>query len=203
MSHLPHTGREEPAPRRAALQERVASAILDAAARVLVHDGAHASMADVAGAAGVARATVYRYFPNREALLEAVSGVAVRDAQARLAAARIEAVSVDEGVRRAVRALVETGDYVVVLARERPREQSTTFAAGLIRPLRDLLDRAQQRGEIRGNVASVWLAESLVALVSAALIFEPAGGREDTIATISELFLEGARQRPAAVSAAS
>jgi TetR/AcrR family transcriptional regulator, mexCD-oprJ operon repressor len=202
VSQLPSIGPEEPAP-RPALQERVASAILDAAARVLVHDGAHASMADVAAAAGVARATVYRYFPNRQALLEAVTEVGVREARSRLAAARIEAVSVDEGVRRAVRALVETGDYVIVLARERPHGPSTAFAAGLIRPLRDLLDRAQQQGEIRADVASAWLAESLVGLVSAALVSEPALGREDTIATISELFLEGARQRPAAVSARS
>jgi TetR/AcrR family transcriptional repressor of mexCD-oprJ operon len=203
MSHVPNVESEQPAPLRPPLQERVAAAILDAAARVIVHEDAHASMADVAGAAGVARATVYRYFPNRQALLEAVTGVAVREAQSRLAAARIEAVPVEEGVRRAVRALVETGDYLIVLARERPYGPSTAFATGLIRPLRDLLDRAQKRGEIRSEVASVWLAESLVALVSAALVSEPALGREDTIATISELFLEGARHRPDAVSARS
>ena len=203
MSHVPNVESGEPAPLRPPLQERVAAAILDAAARVMVHDDAHSSMADVAGAAGVARATVYRYFPNRQALLEAVTGVAVREAQSRLSAAGIKAVPVEEGVRRAVRALVETGDYLIVLARGRPHGPSTAFATGLIRPLRDVLDRAQKRGEIRTGVPSVWLAESLVALVSAALVAEPTLGREDMIARVSELFLDGARQRTDAVSGRS
>ena len=59
----------EPA-RRQALQQRVGAAILDGAAQIFAVQGEHASMNDVADAAGVARATVYRYFPNRDALLD-------------------------------------------------------------------------------------------------------------------------------------
>ena len=68
-----------PAP-RPGLRERVAAAIVEAAATVLAEHGDSASMSDVAGAAGVARATLYRYFPNREALLEALGSVAVDEA---------------------------------------------------------------------------------------------------------------------------
>src|SRR3954463_15478958 len=56
----------EPAPRQP-LQERVGAAILAGAAEALAADG-DASMSAIARASGVARATVYRYFPSREAL---------------------------------------------------------------------------------------------------------------------------------------
>ena len=74
--------------RRNALQQRVATAILEAAARVLVVHGEQANMADVATAAEVARATVYRYFPNRQALLDELAELAVKRAGERLTAAR-------------------------------------------------------------------------------------------------------------------
>ena len=76
-------------------------------------------MNDVAAAAGVARATVYRYFPNRQALLDELAQAAVSDVEARLASARIDEVAPEEGIARAVRALVDVGDSFVLLARER------------------------------------------------------------------------------------
>src|SRR5215212_6143543 len=100
------------------LRERVAAAILEAAAAVLAREGSQAKMSDVAVAAGVARATLYRYFPTREALLDALGRFAVQEAGDRLEAARLDQVPVQEGFTRAVRALVAVGDYFVVLARE-------------------------------------------------------------------------------------
>src|ERR671937_2651435 len=92
----------QPPRRKQALQERVAGAIVEAAARVLAVGGKQASMNDVAAAAGVARATLYRYFPSREALLDELGEVAVREAGGRLTAAGLDRVPAEEGVVRAV-----------------------------------------------------------------------------------------------------
>ena len=155
-------------------------------------------MSDVAVAAGVARATVYRYFPNREALLDALADVAVSDAAARLEAARLEDVEVNEAVRRAVRALVEVGDYFLVLARERVRPHPEQFERGIVGPLCRLFERGSASGLIRDDVPSSWLTESLVGIVGGVLSATPALGKEDTIAAISGMFLDGARARPRA-----
>jgi len=53
-------------------QELAVDRILEAAGRVFVRDGIRgARMGKIAEAAGCARATLYRYFPNKEALLHA------------------------------------------------------------------------------------------------------------------------------------
>ncbi len=158
-------------------------------------------MSDVAAAAGVARATVYRYFPSRQSLLDELARLAVNDAGARLDSARVDEVPADEGVRRAVRALVDVGDYFVVLARERVRADPEEFDRGVAMPLRRLVERAQSVGEIRGDIPSVWLAESLVDLVVGVLSSTPLLGKEDTIATIASMFLDGVRARSSAASA--
>ena len=123
----------EPAPRHT-LQQRVSAAILDGAAQIFATQGEQASMNDVAAAAGVARATVYRYFPSREALLDELARAAVEDVGERLASARVDAVAPPEGIARAVRVLVDVGDPFVLLARRRARSDADGFGRTLTQP---------------------------------------------------------------------
>jgi TetR/AcrR family transcriptional repressor of mexCD-oprJ operon len=184
----------EPA-RRHTLQQRVAAAILEGAAQIFAVQGEQASMNDVADAAGVARATVYRYFPNREALLDELARAAVTNVDAGLAAARIDAVEPEEGIVRAVRALVDVGDSFVLLARERRRSDAQRFERQVVRPLCRLFERGQASGDIRDDITGARLTESLIGLVVGVLTSAPSLGREDMTATITGLFLDGARAR--------
>jgi TetR/AcrR family transcriptional regulator, mexCD-oprJ operon repressor len=178
---------------RQALQERVAAAILEAAARVLLVRGEQASMTDVAAAAGVARATVYRYFPNRPSLLDELARSAVRSAGDRLASARIDEIPVADGITRAVRALVDVGDLFVVLARERLRPDGEQFERHVVGPLRALVERGQSSGEIRADVPSAWLAAALIGVVVNVVSSPVQHGREDTVAAITSVYIDGAR----------
>jgi TetR/AcrR family transcriptional repressor of mexCD-oprJ operon len=184
----------EPAPRHP-LQQRVAAAILDGAARIFALQGEQASMNDVAAAAGVARATVYRYFPNRDALLDALAAEAIGAVETRLTSARVDEVAPEEGIARVVRALVGLGDSFVLLARERPRSDPERLERVLTQPLRRLFERAQADGEIRDDIASARLTDALVGLVVGVLTATPSLGVDDMTATITGLFLDGARAR--------
>jgi TetR/AcrR family transcriptional regulator, mexCD-oprJ operon repressor len=179
--------------RQTTLHARVSGAILEAAATVLAERGEQASMADVAAAAGMARATVYRYFPNREALFEALGRLAVEEAGERLEAGRLPDVPVPEAVERAVRALVAVGDYLVVVARESTRADPAEFERRVASPLRTLIERAQSLGEVRDDLPASWLMESLIGIVVSGLQTRPSLGVEDTVAGITSLFLDGAR----------
>lgn len=180
---------------RQALQERVASAILDAAAGTFATGADDANLADVAAAAGVARATVYRYFPNRRHLLDELVRHAAQEASDRLAAARIEEVPVAEGITRAVRAFVDLGDAFVVLVRERYPAAPDGFEELVAAPLRRILEAGRSQGRIRSDVPSAWLAETLVGIV-VGVMRHGALGRDDTVTAIASVFLEGAGTRP-------
>jgi len=179
--------------RQTTLHARVSAAIVEAAAAVLVERGEQASMADVAAAAGMARATVYRYFPNREALFEALGRLAVEEAGERLQAGRLDEIAVSEAFERAVRALVGVGDSFVVVSRDSARPDSEEFERQVASPLRGLVERAQSLGEVRDDLPASWLMESLIGIVVSGLQTRPPLGVEDTVAGITSLFLDGAR----------
>jgi len=178
-------------PPRQALQERVAAAILDAAAGTLAAGGERMNLGDVAVAAGVARATVYRYFPNRARLLDELTHRTAVAAHERLTTARIEEVGVEEGLSRAVRVFVDLGDSFVVLLSERGAGQPDEVERLVASPLRRLLDRGRTAGRIRRDIPTAWLAESLLGVV-AGVLRRGSLGRDDTVAAITNVFLHGA-----------
>ena len=181
-----------PLPRRKALQQRVSAAILNAAARTLATQGDRANLADVAEEAGVARATVYRYYPNRGALVDELVRRTTENIHERLVAARVDKVSVDEGITRAVRAFVDEGDAFVVLLGERRRSEGSEFDRLLLPPIQQLLQTGRSQGHIRPDIQPVVLAEALLG-VAAGVLRNSSLGRDDLVATISTMFLDGAR----------
>ena len=173
----------------------MSAAILDGAARVFVVAGEQASMSQVAEEAGVARATVYRYFPNRDALLDELIREALDEVDRRLTSARIDEVVPEEGISRLVRVLVEVGDPFVLLARERARSDPEQYERRLLVPMRRLFERAQTIGDIRSDIPDGRLSEAVVGLVIGMLTSPVPLGNEDLIATITTLLLDGARAR--------
>jgi TetR/AcrR family transcriptional regulator, mexCD-oprJ operon repressor len=176
---------------RKALQQRVADLILDGAARTF-RNGGDANMSGIALEAGVARATVYRHFPSRQALLDCLAERAIQDASDRLMAARLDEVPPRDAVRRAIRALVEAGDYVTVLAAARAGSNGDSLAEAMAAPLVRMIQRGQSDCSLRSDLAPDWIADSLVAIVLAVLSSSHKQGREDTVDGIVALFLDGA-----------
>lgn len=163
--------------------------ILVAAARVLAAREA-ASMADIAAAAEITRGTLYRYFPARESLIQALEAAANEEAGRRLAEANLDQVPVEEGLARATRALVTVGeDFIVLLRERRPPEP------GFTAPLDALLERGRDEGQIRSDVPLPTLVESLLALIGACVRTGKSTGMglEDMSSTALGLFLTGAR----------
>jgi AcrR family transcriptional regulator len=182
------------ASQRQLLQERVAGTIVAAAAELLATRGTDTNMSDVAAAAGMARATVYRYFPTREALLDRVAEVAITDAGARLAEARPDSVHPEEGLVRAVRAFFDVGDYFIVLARERVRVDPKRREKLIEEPLRRVFSRGQKMRVFRKDVPPDLLAAALLSLVEAVASRSPALGRDDAVERVATVFLDGIRR---------
>jgi hypothetical protein len=92
-----------------------------------------------------------------------------------------------------VRALVEVGDLFVVLARERLRPEGEEFQRDVGGPLRALVERGQAAGDLRRDVPSAWLTDSLIGVVVGVVSSPLQRGREDTVAAITRVYIDGAR----------
>jgi AcrR family transcriptional regulator len=177
--------------------DRTAAAILDAAAHVLSERGGDSNMADVAAAAGVSRATLYRYYPHREALLEALATHALADAAARIADAGLERASVEEAVERILRALIAVGDRYAVLVREQVDVDPAQAERLVGAPMRAVFERGIDSGLFRRDVSAEVLLQLFSGALVAALKLTGRGqlGVEEASAATASVFLDGARAR--------
>jgi TetR/AcrR family transcriptional repressor of mexCD-oprJ operon len=183
--------------RSAAIQDRVARTILDVAADLLARGGEPPSMSDVAAAAGVARATLYRYFPTRERLLQALAAYALDATATRLAEADLDTVPVAEGIARIARVVAAGGSkYAAVIGPMRTRpagpveQQIGTMIQALLR-------RGIDDGTFRGDLTAEELGFVLGQLLQAAarMAAEHQAGVEKAAALVTSVFLHGTENR--------
>jgi TetR/AcrR family transcriptional regulator, mexCD-oprJ operon repressor len=147
--------------------------ILETATRVLADDRG-AGMADVAAAAGLARATLYRHFPTRADLVAAIRSQAYEDAGAAIAACRLEEGSAADALRRLIEGLVAVGDrYRFLQAETRPGEAADQAFKQreneLGQPVLALIRRGQQSGELTADVSPIWVNRTLDGLIRGAM----------------------------------
>ncbi|MBB4661894.1 TetR/AcrR family transcriptional regulator [Conexibacter arvalis] len=141
--------------------------IVDAAARLLA-DSPGAGMSEIAAAAGLGRATLYRHFPTREALIagmreEAYDGVAAVIERHRAAG------PAEGGFARLVEELVDVGErYRIVLAGTFDQQRRDETRRRFELPLRELIERAQEAGELDRDVPAQWIGIALGGLLEAA-----------------------------------
>jgi AcrR family transcriptional regulator len=184
-------------PKNAARFDRTAAAILDAAAHVFSEQGTAANLADVAAAAGVSRATLYRYYPNREALLKALAAHALTELANRLNEAGLERATVKEAIERLARALVTVGERYSVVASKQctPDEADAERLVGA--PMRAVFERGIARGLLRPDLTADVLQEVFAGTIMAAIKLTQRHqlGAEEASAAAAAVFLDGARPR--------
>ncbi len=148
--------------RRRGDAERNVERILDAAIELLAVQPT-ASMAEVARASGLVRATVYGHFPSREALIDAITDRAVADTRSAFDEARLgEGTATDAVTRLADAAWSVASRYMIVseatlrtlgVARFRARREV------LRTEVRALVARGRAAGEFRDDVLLEWTAQ--------------------------------------------
>jgi len=187
---------ESRAPRADAARNR--DQLLAAATRILSDAESEMSMRAIAREAGVGIATMYRHFPTRESLVEAV----YRDQVVRLTGGAREllaAESPDRALRRwmdlfgdwiatkrgmldTMLSLIESGD----LPHARTREE-------LLAAVDLILEAGRSSGDLRTDVS----AEEVVALIIGVFTVAHQAGRADEAARLLDVVLDGLRpQRP-------
>ena len=177
--------------------DRTASAILDAAAHVFSEQGTAANLADVATAAGVSRATLYRYYPNREALLRALGANALNELASRLNDAGLERATVEEAIERLARALVAVGERYAVLVGEQCPPDEAEAERLVVAPMRAVFERGIASGVLRQDLPADVLRTlfSGTLMASFTLTQRHQLGAEEASAAAAAVSLDGARPR--------
>ncbi|WP_298461115.1 TetR/AcrR family transcriptional regulator [uncultured Cellulomonas sp.] len=176
--------------------ERNRRHILDVAAEVFAERGLAATLNDVAHRAGIGVGTVYRRFPDKDALVEALwerKFVVLLEVAEHAAASPTGADAVRSFVCAAAEARARDRGLVEVLARA-PSDRTARQRARLHAMVDEMVVRAQREGAIRPDVVA---ADVPLLVVMVAAVADCARDvAPDLWRRYTELLLDGLRPGP-------
>ncbi|SDJ85644.1 transcriptional regulator, TetR family [Cryobacterium psychrotolerans] len=166
--------------------ERHRRALLEAAADELARDP-DSSMADVAQAANLTRATLYRHFSNRQSLLGAIQAEALARASETLIACRLDEGNALEVLRRVIGSLGKHGmRFRIILIRASDHNaRFLTQRDQVLAPLVEVIKRGQAEGDIRADLSPEWIVTAMASLLISAVRAAPQTKHSD--AEVSDL----------------
>ena len=167
------TKRSQPPKRKPrADAQRNRESILEVAKKAFTRSGANTSLDDIANEAGVGPGTLYRHFPTREDLLQAV----YRSEMEKLAAAEGKFAQTMPPIE-ALRAwlllfvdAIETKQIIAPVLMADPKKVFASSYAQINDALRTLVNRAIQSGDLRKDVDPTDLLRALVGVAHVATI---------------------------------
>ncbi|WP_040797454.1 TetR/AcrR family transcriptional regulator [Nocardia higoensis] len=171
--------------------------VLAAAQRAFAEQGTAVSLAEVARRAGVGAGTVYRHFPAKADLLEAV----MRERIDRLAELAVRCLAQpDAGAAffdfcaRVVAVTPRNEALCEFLGSDDgwPRASMQGAAARFHRALGELLAAAQRQGAVRADIDS----EDVLGIFTACVAIQRMRGAEGTVDRTAALVLDSLRERP-------
>jgi AcrR family transcriptional regulator len=192
MSQLENQSRK---PRADAVRNR--ERVLEAAKAVFSAGGADASLEAVARTAGVGIGTLYRHFPTREALFEAVYRREVQhlgDLAEKLKEQKMQPVeALRQWMRSNVRfvATKKGMSAALALAVDKNSKLVSSSSDRLARAIGGLLDRAIAAGEIRDDVSPEDLLRALVGMC----YMHDQPGWQTSVLRLVDVFIDGLRIR--------
>jgi TetR/AcrR family transcriptional regulator, mexCD-oprJ operon repressor len=172
--------------------------IVEVAAR-MIGDNPHVGMAAIAAAADVSRATVYRHFPTREVLIDAIRSQALSAGAQAILDCRLDEGTATEALERLVTAWLEIAErYGFAQLVGHPgtglgAEDRETRRAQFGEPLFALIARGQAAGEFSPAITPEWGARVFGAVVIAAAraVDDRALARADAADTVFTTLTKG------------
>ena len=184
--------------------ERNRLLILSAARTVFAQRGLDASLDEVAREAGLGVGTVYRRFPNRDALIDALFADAV-DSVTAVVEESLATSRAWDGLRHFMSAMLQMqamdkGVRDVMLSRKPQNPTEDLLRARIKQPLEDLVRRAQEEGDLRKDLTATDIGVLEVAALGAAEF--TAAADPDVWRRFLTIMMDGMRARPQGVGAA-
>ncbi|MEM9239073.1 MAG: TetR/AcrR family transcriptional regulator [Pseudomonadota bacterium] len=127
-----------------------------------------ASVADIASRAGVGRATLYRFFATREALIRALALESLMQIDEATQTIPYETMPAERGLAETFKAIVPLGDRFHFLANEPAVVHDPEFKAVSERQrkdLADLIDAMKSEGSLDRTVSTAWAVATVEALI--------------------------------------
>jgi AcrR family transcriptional regulator len=170
-------------PRRRADAKRSIAAILDAGLACFSRN-ADASLTDVARGAGVGRVTLYRHFPSREGLIDAVLAHAISRADTALEAVAVDNGPAPEALSRLIHSSWRIVDHhrslLAAAQRDLPPARIRHHHDQAMARVERLVARGQREGDFRTDLPRPWLVATFYSVLHGAAEEVDAGRLDPT-----------------------